>query len=187
MASITADAVLARSTRMHLGTRIGVERVLAGLLLLLPLTGGAEAQAPGSGIRGTVFDQSGVEISWAVVKAENMASGHAYAAVASKAGDYWFRDLPAGSYLMTAFAPGFRTLQVRSDALHAGATAVLPLKLSRAAAAITVEVNASAGGSRTTMAARQTESGGTTNAPTGDLFQSHLTDLLNLHILYVIN
>jgi len=157
---------------MQLRTAVG----LLALLILVSLFRAAEAQTLRCGIRGTVFAQSGVPISWAVVKAENTASGHAYATVASQAGKYWFRNLPAGSYLVTALSPGFRVLQVPGAAIHAGATGVLPLKLSRAAAATKVEVNASAGASRTAKAVKTKESGRTVRAFSGDLFPSLLTD-----------
>ena len=162
---------------MHPRTTVGLGRVLLVFLILVSIVRAAEAQALQCGIRGTVFDQSGVAISWAVVKAENRASGHAYATVASRAGEYWFRDLPVGSYLVTAVSPGFRVLQVPAAAIQGDATGVLPLKLSRAVNATKVEVNASAGDSRTTMAARKKERGRAANVPSWDLSQSHLTDL----------
>jgi hypothetical protein len=162
---------------VHRKTAAGLGRVLLAFIIFVALFRAAEAQTLRCAIRGAVFDQSGVAISWAVVKVENRASGHAYATVASQAGEYWFRDLPAGSYLVTALSPGFRILQVPSATIQAGATGVLPLKLSRAVNATKVEVNASAGDSRTTMAARKKERGRAANVPSWDLSQSHLTDL----------
>jgi hypothetical protein len=145
-------------------------------LILVSIVRAAEAQALQCGIRGTVFDQSGVAISWAVVKAENRASGHAYATVASRAGEYWFRDLPVGSYLVTAVSPGFRVLQVPAAAIQGDATGVLPLKLSRAAAANTVDVNAPTAAPRTKKAVETRERSRAADSFSGDLFPSLLTD-----------
>lgn len=132
---------------------VGFERTLLAFLVLASLVRAADAQAPRCGIRGAVIDQSGAAVSWAVVKAEDKASGRAYSTVASAAGEYWLRNLPAGPYQVTALAPGFRVLRVPATAMQAGATGVLPLKLRRAAAATTVNATASAPAPRIAKAA----------------------------------
>jgi hypothetical protein len=138
---------------MHSGTIVGFVRALLAFLILVTLVRAADAQAPRCGIRGTVIDQSGATVSWAVVKAENRVSSLAYSTVASAAGEYWLRNLPAGSYRVTAFSPGFRVLRVPATAIQAGATGVLSLKLRRAVAATTVNVIASAPNPRLAKAA----------------------------------
>jgi len=163
---------------MYPRTTVGFGRVLLAFVILVSIVRTAEAQTRRCGIRGAVFDQSGVAISWAVVKAESRASGRAYATVASQAGEYWFRDLPAGSYLVTALSPGFRVLQIPVAAIPAGATSVLRLKLSRVVAATTVDVIASAGARRATKAAETKERGRTVDSFSGNLFPSPLTDPL---------
>jgi hypothetical protein len=132
---------------------VGFDRALLAFLILVSLVRAADAQAPRCGIRGAVIDQFGAAVSWAVVKAEDRASGRAYSTVASAAGEYWLQDLPAGSYQVTALSPGFRVLRVPSTAIQAGATGVLSLKLRRAAAATTVDVIDSARAPRMTKAA----------------------------------
>ena len=129
---------------MHSGTIVGFTRALLAFLILVSPVRAADAPAPPCGIRGAVIDQSGAAVSWAVVTVENRASGHAYVTVASAKGEYWLRDLPAGSYRVTALSPGFRVLRVPATAIPAGTTGVLSLKLRRAAAATTVNVVASA-------------------------------------------
>ena len=160
---------------MHPRTTAGLRRTLLAFIITVSLFRTAEAQSIRCGIRGTVLDQSGVALSGAVVKAENRASAHAYATVASKAGEYSFRDLPAGSYFVTAFSPGFRVLQVPA-ATQVGAIGVLPLKLSRAAAATRLEADASVGVSRTAKAVETKRSGHTAHAFSGNLFPNFLTD-----------
>ena len=160
---------------MHPRAMIGIERILLVLTTLVSVVPAAEAQAVPCGIRGTVFDQSGAPIPWAVVKAENRASGHDYATVASQAGEYWLRDLPSGSYLVTALSPGFRVLQVPAAASQPGATSVLPLRLSRAAAATTVAVISAAAASRTVGAQDPNQHGRAVYSLSANLAQSLLT------------
>jgi hypothetical protein len=139
-------------------TTNGFVRAIVALLILASLAGTVEAKAMHGGIRGVVFDQSGAAISWAVVKAQNMASGRAYATVASKVGEYWLRNLPAGPYLVTVSSPGFQVLQVPAGAIQAGATGVLPLQLNRTGAATVVAAIASGAAPRVTEAAAAGES-----------------------------
>jgi hypothetical protein len=154
---------------MNRRTIVGFVRALLAFLILVPLVRAADGQAPRCGIRGAVIDQSGAAVSWAVVKAE--ASGRAYSTVASAAGEYWLRDLPAGAYQVTALSPGFRVLRVPATAIQAGATGVLPLKLRRAAAATTVNASASAPNRRLAKAP---------DSLSGDLVADLLTSQLEL-------
>jgi hypothetical protein len=161
---------------MHARTTARLGRLLLPFIVIASLFRVAEAQALRCEIRGTVSDQSGLAISWVVVTAKNRASGHAYATVASKAGEYWFRDLPAGSYLVTALSPGFRVLQVPAAAIQADSTGVLPLKLSRAAVATTVEVNASAEDPRYTRTTQTSGRARPAESPSDNFSPSVLTD-----------
>jgi len=156
-------------------TSSGFARAIVALLILASLAGTVEAKAMHGGIRGVVFDQSGAAISWAVVRAENTVSGHAYATVASKAGEYWLRNLPAGSYLVTVSSPGFRVLQAPAGAIQAGATGGLPLQLSRTAAATVVPAVAFDRAPRATEAVAAGESDRSVGEFSGDLLRNLLT------------
>ena len=156
-------------------TSNGFARVIVALFILGSVAGTAEAQVARGGIRGAVLDQSGAAISWAVVRVEDTVSGRAYATVASKAGEYWLRNLPAGSYVVTASSPGFRVLQVPAGAIHEGATGVLPLRLSRTGASALVAAIASDATPRTAQAAAANESAATEEEFSGDVLAGLLT------------
>jgi outer membrane receptor protein involved in Fe transport len=110
------------------------------LALLLALT--SSAQTFRGGITGVVTDQLGSVIAGAHVDAVDSATGVNHSTISSSGGEFTFQDLPLGAYAVTAVAPGFQTLKVDKVPVSAGSIYNLPLKLSVASAATTIEVDA---------------------------------------------
>src|SRR6201997_884137 len=124
-------------------------RLLPSTLLLLlgiglslaPVT---RAQTYRGGISGAVTDQSGAVVPAAQVTATDTATGVEHTTVTSSGGEFSFPDLPLGSYTVTAVAPGFQKVQVNKVEIKAGSIYSLPIKLSVAQTATTIEVSAAA-------------------------------------------
>jgi hypothetical protein len=113
--------------------------LVACLLLAAPLA----AQVGGSGtVKGTVIDPSGAVVPNAAVTAANMATGVETRREATAAGLYVIAPLPAGSYKITASAPGFRTLVQEQVVVDALSTLEMNLKLEVGATAESVTVTA---------------------------------------------
>ena len=117
---------------------------LAVVALLFAFSGAAFAQVFRGAISGTVTDQSGAAVSAAQVEAVESSTNSSYKAVSSSAGEFAFSNLPLGSYNITVKAERFKTIKVDKVQVTAGVTYTLPVKLSVASAAETVEVTASA-------------------------------------------
>src|SRR5580704_3610940 len=115
------------------------------LLLAIPLfTVASFAQTFRGGISGIVTDPSGSVIPGAHVDAVNTATSVTHSTISSSGGEFAFQDLQLGSYEITASAPGFQTLKVSKVQVSAGSIYSLPLKLSVAQQATTIEVDAAA-------------------------------------------
>lgn len=112
------------------------------LLVLLLMATVAFAQTYRGGISGTITDNSGAVIPGARITATNDATNVSQVVVSSSAGEFTFQALPLGSYTVTAAAGGFQTVKVNKVEVTAGVVYALPLKLSIAQTATTVEVMA---------------------------------------------
>jgi outer membrane receptor protein involved in Fe transport len=115
---------------------------LVALLLLLPFP--ALAQTFRGTINGSVTDASGAVIPGAKIVAINVATSASYQTVSSGAGEFTFADLPLGIYKINITATGFQTTDINNVELAAGTVRTLPIKLSIAQQATTVEVSADA-------------------------------------------
>jgi len=96
------------------------------------------------GISGEVTDQSGAAVPGVAIQAINDATAVVHDTVSSSAGEFAFQEFPLGSYTITANATGFRTVKVDKVPVTAGYIYNLPIKLSVAQTATTVEVSAAA-------------------------------------------
>jgi len=114
--------------------------VSAVLLTFPPL----QAQTFRGGINGIVTDQSGAVVPAAQVEATDIATGVAHTTITSSGGEFSFQELPLGSYLVSATASGFQKVKIDKVPVTAGTIYTLPIKLSVAQAATTIEVNAAA-------------------------------------------
>lgn len=80
-------------------------------LMSLALATHSSAQVA-SALVGSVRDPSGGGISGALVMATRVETGITYRSQTTSAGDYFFQDIPVGTYSLLFRAPGFRTLPI---------------------------------------------------------------------------
>ena len=125
-------------------TRILLPVLLLFLLETLCLLPRANAQTFRGGINGTVTDGSGAVIPAAKITATDVATSTVRDTVSSSAGEFSFNDLPLGNYKIKVEASGFQTTEVTGVEVIAGKIYTLPVKLSVAQQATTVEVSADA-------------------------------------------
>jgi len=104
----------------------------------------SQAQTFRGGLNGVVTDQSGAVVPSAEVVALDPATGITHTTVTSSGGEFTFQDLPLGAYDVTATAPGFQQVKFDKVPVKAGSIYSLPIKLSVAQQATTIEVNAAA-------------------------------------------
>ena len=116
--------------------------VLIAVLTFVALSATSQGQTFRGGINGTVADPSGAVVPGASVTAVETGTNTVYKAVSSSAGEFVLANLPVGTYLVTVSAPGFTTEKVSGVAVTAATSYVLPIKLSVAGTAQTVEVTA---------------------------------------------
>ncbi len=117
------------------------ESLVLLLLLASPATT-VVAQTFRGSISGSVTDASGAAVPGAEVVAVETATGAEHKMLSTGSGDFSFSDLPLGAYTVTAAAQGFGTVKVDKVPVSAGVVYNLPVKLSVAQAAETVEVSA---------------------------------------------
>ena len=115
--------------------------ILGLIFSLIPI---ARSQTFRGGISGVVTDQSGALVAAAQVTATDDGKGVQHETVTSSGGEFTFPDLPLGSYTVTAVAPGFQKVQINKVEIKAGSIYSLPIKLTVAQTATTVEVSAAA-------------------------------------------
>jgi outer membrane receptor protein involved in Fe transport len=128
------------------------------MLTLLPLG----AQTFRGGINGTITDQSGAIVAGATVSATNNGTSVTLNSVSSSAGEFLFQDLPLGAYTVEVTASGFKTEKVVGVPVNAGVIYTLPVRLSVASSAETVQVMANALALDTTSTTQTADVGGKT-------------------------
>jgi hypothetical protein len=103
----------------------------------------AGAQTFRGAINGTITDPVGAAIPGAQVQIADDATGVVRQTVAAGGGDFNFPDLPLGSYTITVTTQGFDTVKVTKVNVSAGAIHTVPVKLTVAQQATTIEVSGS--------------------------------------------
>ncbi len=127
-----------RISRFTLATTFGMATMLGGL----SRTG--SAQNVTSSISGTVSDASGAVLPNAKITVKNDATGQQLSATSDGRGAYTITNIQAGSYTVTAAAPGFQG-ETESHVLvdpNIGRQANFTLKTGSATTNVTVEANA---------------------------------------------
>jgi len=102
----------------------------------------ANAQVFRGGINGAITDASGAVVPGAKITATETGTSTVRETVSSSAGEFSFNDVPLGTYNIKVEAVGFQTENVTGVQVLAGKIYTLPVKLSVAQAATTVEVSA---------------------------------------------
>lgn len=95
-------------------TRI-VARLFCFAVLLGVLSLGTAVAQQTSVIYGTVTDQNGDPLPGVVVTAESASMQGERTTVTRENGEYLFRLLPPGEYVLTATMPGFKTAKVSTS------------------------------------------------------------------------
>jgi hypothetical protein len=107
---------------------------------LLALTCAAFAQIQNGQFTGTVTDPSGAAVPNAKVTIENQATGLQQSTTTNQSGSYTARELPVGTYKLTAEAAGFKTKTDNGVVLNAGVIAHVDFKMELGQAKEVVEV-----------------------------------------------
>jgi hypothetical protein len=124
--------------------KTGVLAFFGQLALLVAFSALSQAQTFRGGINGTITDSSGAAVSGAKVTAVDTATSVVRETVSSGAGEFSFNDLPQDTYTVTAEASGFQATKATGVHVEAGKVYTLPIQLTIAQQATTVEVAANA-------------------------------------------
>jgi hypothetical protein len=89
----------------------------------------AQGTTPTGSISGTLYDSIGDPIDNNLVQAKNTESGTMFKATTSATGKYTLADLPAGSYEVSAAAPGLTAVTKKGVAVQQSQVASLDLRL----------------------------------------------------------
>jgi len=114
--------------------------VCCSLLLVLS----AAAQVQNGQFNGTVLDPSGAAIVGAKIKVTNLGTGLTVALSTNQSGLYVAKEMPPGSYKITAEAPGFKTKSDTNVTLNAGNIVRVDMKMELGQANTIVEVSGEA-------------------------------------------
>ncbi|HLJ48868.1 MAG TPA: TonB-dependent receptor [Bryobacteraceae bacterium] len=125
------------------------------LALVLCSTSIVWGQAVSGDLTGTVYDSSGATIPSAIVVAANEGTGVRTTVVSDTTGVYLLKNLPVGSYTVTASLSGFSSQTVKGVALTLGNTQTVNLTLAVGTVGTTIEVSAAAATIDTTTAQLQ--------------------------------
>src|ERR1035437_11031483 len=111
---------------------------------VLALTFSAFAQVQNGQFTGTVLDPTGAAVAGAKVTVTNPAIGITVSTTSNSSGNYSVKELPVGSYKLTAEAAGFKTYSDNNVVLNAGVIAHVDFKLQIGKASEVVEVTGAA-------------------------------------------
>ncbi len=109
-------------------------RMTTALFLLLVLSGVtsiARAQSFRGGIRGEVTDAKDLRVAGAKIIARNLATSETREITADESGEFRFVELPAGSYEISAMAPGFQEVHAPQVVVNVGEETVVNLRLAK--------------------------------------------------------
>ncbi len=114
------------------------------------------AQETTGSLQGTVADPTGAVVSNATVRATTPTLVGTKTATTDAKGNYHFSNLPPGSYVITADAPGFDTLKQTGLVIEVGHSPTVNLTLTVGSAQTTVDVSSEAPQIDTTSVTTQT-------------------------------
>jgi hypothetical protein len=111
---------------------------------VLALTFSAVAQVSNGQFSGTVLDPTGAAVSGAKITVTNQGTNLTITTTTNSSGNYTARELPVGTYKLTAEAAGFKTVSDNNVVLNAGVIAHVDFKLTLGKASEVVEVTGAA-------------------------------------------
>jgi outer membrane receptor protein involved in Fe transport len=109
-------------------------RTATALSLLLIFSGifsTVRAQSFRGGIRGEVTDAKDLRVAEAKITARNLATSETREITADESGEFRFVELPAGSYEISAMAPGFQEVHAPQVVVNVGEETVVNLRLAK--------------------------------------------------------
>jgi outer membrane receptor for ferrienterochelin and colicin len=107
---------------------------------LLALTCSGFAQVQNGQFTGTVTDPSGAAVPNAKVTVSSQATGLSVTTTTNQSGNYTVKELPIGTYKLTAEASGFKTVSDTNVVLNAGVIAHVDFKMALGQAKEVIEV-----------------------------------------------
>jgi hypothetical protein len=117
---------------------------LAILFWILLLAGACLAQSTFATLTGTVTDPAGAVISGVEVEATKTETNFKYRTQSNESGTYTLANIPDGTYVLRATAPGFHEFRVEAIVLNVRDTRRVDVQLSIEAVGTTVEVSGGA-------------------------------------------
>jgi outer membrane receptor protein involved in Fe transport len=108
---------------------------------VLALAFAAFAQVQNGHFTGAVTDPSGAAVPNAKVTVTNTATNLTISTTTNQSGNYTVKELPVGTYTLTAEAPGFKTVSDNNVVLNAGVIAHVDFKMAMGQAKEIVEVS----------------------------------------------
>ena len=111
---------------------------------LLALSFGAFAQVQNGQFTGTVSDPTGLVVANAKVTVVNQGTNLTVSTTTNQSGNYTVKELPVGTYKLTAQAAGFKTMSATNVVLNAGVIAHVDFKMTMGQAKEVVEVTGAA-------------------------------------------
>jgi Carboxypeptidase regulatory-like domain len=128
------------------GVKIRTLKVFSALLLLLSLSSITWSQGgvAAGDLRVTVKDPKGNVVTNATVTVGDVAKGVERAAISDGQGGYTVRQLPPGTYTVTAQASGFAKVEAQNVSITVGGQIELPVVLAIATGKEVVEVSSQA-------------------------------------------
>jgi hypothetical protein len=114
------------------------------VVAVLALTCSAFAQVSNGQFSGTVLDPTGAAVAGAKVTVSNPATNFTVSVTSNSSGNYTAKELPVGTYKLTAEAPGFKTASDNNVVLNVGVIAHVDFKLQLGKASEVVEVTGAA-------------------------------------------
>ncbi len=115
--------------------------LIALLAVVLSVFSSVSAAQEDSPIRGTVVDAKAASIPGAKVKLVQQSSGHETEVTTDEAGAFAFDNQPAGDYVLTVIAPGFKLAERK---LAVGTSPVSPVEIRLEVLQVTEKVTVSA-------------------------------------------
>ena len=109
-------------------------RIAMALFVVVALSGSRAnlaAQSFRGGIRGEITDAHGLRVAGAKVVARNLATSETREVTGDAEGEYFFLELPAGQYEVSAVAPGLQEYRQGGVTVSAGEETIVNLQLAK--------------------------------------------------------
>src|SRR5437868_3732385 len=119
-------------------------RFCLSFLCIFVLVAGALAQVQNGQFTGTVTDPSGAAIANAKVTVTNLGTNLSVSTATNASGNYTVKELPLGTYKVTAEASGFKTVANTDITVNAGTIVQVPVKMTMGQQREVVEVTGAA-------------------------------------------